>query len=88
MSIFSFFGNKPEKKSAAAAKDRLQIMIARERSSASEYDFMPDLEREIIALIAKYIKVSVEDIKISMDRTGDIEVLDVNVTLPPMPQPS
>lgn len=81
MALLNFlFQNKP--KTANAAKERLQIIIARERNSRDGYDFLPALHQELIAVISKYTKVSPEDIKISLDRQGNLEVLDVNVVLP------
>ena len=81
MALLSFlFNSKP--KSAAAAKERLQIIIAHERSDRNAPDFLPALRQELIAVISKYTKVSQDDIKISLDRQGNLEVLDVNVVLP------
>lgn len=81
MALLSFlFKDKP--KSASAAKERLQIIIARERSGRDGYDFLPALHKELIEVISKYTQVSAEDIMISLDRKGDLEVLDVNVVLP------
>lgn len=81
MSLLSFlFNSKP--KTATAAKERLQIIIARERSGRSGQDFLPALHEELIAVISKYTKVDPKDIKLSLDRQGDLEVLDVNVVLP------
>ncbi|RJG03686.1 cell division topological specificity factor MinE [Noviherbaspirillum sedimenti] len=81
MALLSFlFNTKP--KSAAAAKERLQIIIAHERNDRDAPDFLPALRQELIAVISKYTKVSHEDIKISLDRQGNLEVLDVNVILP------
>lgn len=81
MSLLSFLFNK-QPKSAAAAKERLQIIIAHERSDRNAPDFLPALRQELIAVISKYTKVSQDDIKISLDRQGNLEVLDVNVVLP------
>ena len=81
MALLSFlFDSKP--KSANAAKERLQIIIARERTLANGPDFMPALHRELIAVISKYTRVNPDDIKISLDKQGNLEVLDVNVILP------
>ena len=81
MALLSFlFTSKP--KSANAAKERLQIIIARERNGREGYDFLPALREELIAVIAKYTKVNPEDIKVSLDKQGNLEVLDVNVILP------
>lgn len=74
---------KSQPKSASAAKERLQIIIARERSGGREgYDFLPALREELIAVISKYTKVNPDDIKVSLDKQGNLEVLDVNVILP------
>ncbi|MBC3932340.1 MULTISPECIES: cell division topological specificity factor MinE [Undibacterium] len=81
MALLSFlFNSKP--KTANMAKERLQIIIARERTERDGYDFLPALREELIAVISKYTKVSPEDIKVSLDKQGNLEVLDVNVVLP------
>jgi len=81
MSLLSFlFNSKP--KTASAAKERLQIIIARERNGRAGPDFLPALHQELIAVISKYVKVNPEDIKISLNSQGTLEVLDVNVVLP------
>jgi cell division topological specificity factor len=81
VALLSFlFNSKP--KTANMAKERLQIIIARERTGRDGYDFLPALREELIAVISKYTKVSPEDIKVSLDKQGNLEVLDVNVVLP------
>jgi cell division topological specificity factor len=81
MALLSFlFNTKP--KSANMAKERLQIIIARERSGRDGHDFLPALHAELIAVISKYTKVNADDIKVSLVRQGILEVLDVNVVLP------
>jgi len=83
MALLSFlFNSKP--KTANMAKERLQVIIARERTGRDGYDFLPALREELIAVISKYTKVSPEDIKVSLDKQGNLEVLDVNVVLPEM----
>ncbi len=81
MSLLSFLFNK-QPKTASAAKERLQIIIARERNGRAGPDFLPALHQELIAVISKYVKVNPEDIKISLNSQGNLEVLDVNVVLP------
>ncbi len=82
MDLFSFLFGGKQKASASAAKERLQIIIARERHLVNGPDFMPALHQELIAVISKYVKVNPEDSKISLDKQGNLEVLDVNVVLP------
>ena len=81
MSIFKYL-RKKKPSTASVAKERLQIIIARERTIHNGPDFMPALHQELIAVISKYVQVNPEDIKISLDRQGNLEVLDVNVVLP------
>ena len=82
MSLLSLiFGNKP--KTAAVAKERLQLIIAHERSGqTSKQDFLPDLQKELIAVISKYVSINPEDIKVSLEKQGNYEVLEVNIVLP------
>lgn len=83
MSLLSFLFPKKEPKSSAVAKERLQIIIARESNGTSSApDFLPALHKELIAVISKYTNVNADDIKVKLDRQGNLEVLDVNVVLP------
>ena len=83
MSFFSFFAGE-KKKSASVAKERLQIILAHERSgrNAAEPDYLPALQRELIAVISKYIKINAEDIKVNLERQDNLEVLEVKIELP------
>ena len=83
MSFLSFFlGEK--KKSASVAKERLQIILAHERSGrgGSRADYLPQLQRELVAVISKYVKISADDIKVSLERQDNFEVLEVKIELP------
>ena len=73
MSFLSFFlGEK--KKTASVAKERLQIILAHERSgrSASEPDYLPAWQRELVAVIGKYIHINPDDIKVQLERQDDL----------------
>ena len=81
MSLLSLlFGNKP--KSAALAKERLQLIIAHERDGATATNFLPDLQRELIAVISKYVAINPDDLRVSVEKQGRYEVLEVNIVLP------
>ncbi len=83
MSFLSFFlGEK--KKTASIAKDRLQIILAHERAgrSASEPDYLPALQRDLVAVISKYININPDDIKVHLDREENLDVLEVKIELP------
>lgn len=76
------FGGK-QPKTAAMAKERLTLVIAHQRSdSAPAADFLPALQRELIAVISKYVKVNEDDIKVQLEKRDNYEVLEVNIVMP------
>ncbi len=80
MSILNFlFRKRPE--TAVIAKERLQIVLAHERAGRTAPDFLPMLQREVMDVVAKYLEVSDEMIKITMERVGETSVLEINVEL-------
>ena len=80
MSIFDFL--KPKKTTAITAKNRLQIIIAQERSSQGAPDYLPLMRREILEVIRKYVNVNVDAVKVDVVKDGDHDVLDISVSLP------
>ena len=80
MSIFDFL--KPKKTTAATAKNRLQIIIAQERSSQGAPDYLPLMRREILEVIRKYVNVDADAVKVDVVKDGDYDVLDISVSLP------
>ncbi|MEX3582474.1 MAG: cell division topological specificity factor MinE [Burkholderia sp.] len=82
MSILSFLlGEK--KKSAAVAKERLQLIIAHERiGGRPPADYLPALQNELLDVISKYVKISNDDIRVSLERQDDLEVLEVKIEIP------
>ena len=81
MSILDYFLQK-RKKTAVVAKDRLQIILAHERANRNGPDYLPALQREILEVVKKYVKVDADQVQIKLDREGDCEVLELNITLP------
>jgi cell division topological specificity factor len=81
MSLLSLiFGEK--KSTASVAKERLQLIIAHERVGLSGHDFLPDLQKDLVAVISKYVKINPEDIKVGLEKHGNYEVIEVNIVLP------
>jgi cell division topological specificity factor len=73
-----------KKKTASVAKERLQIILAHERSgrAGAEPDYLPALQRELLAVISKYVKINPEDLKVHLERQDNLEVLEVKIELP------
>lgn len=85
MPFFNLFS--PKKQTASVAKERLQLILAHERTdrSVGRVDFLPQMQNEILEVICRYMKISRDDIKIQMDRTRNLDVLEVKIE---MPEPS
>ncbi|HEU0229383.1 MAG TPA: cell division topological specificity factor MinE [Burkholderiaceae bacterium] len=83
MSFLSFLlGEK--KTSASVAKDRLQLILINERGhGAATPDFLPRLQRELVEVISRYVKINPDDIKVNFDRQNSLEVLEVKIEMPP-----
>ena len=83
MSFISFMiGEK--NKTAGVAKERLQIILAHERSgcSAARLYYLPELQRDLMEVICKYVKINPDDIKVNLERQDNLEVLEVKIELP------
>ena len=82
MGFLSFFlGEK--KSTATVAKERLQLILAHERNGrSSSPDYLPQLQRELVAVISKYVKINPEDLKVHLERQDNLEVLEVKIELP------
>jgi cell division topological specificity factor len=82
MSILSFLFQK-KNPTATIAKERLQIVLAHERAGRDGPDFLPLLQRDLLAVVAKYMEVSGDMVKVNLDRAGETSVLEINVELDP-----
>jgi cell division topological specificity factor len=81
MSIFNYLRRR-NTATASVAKERLQIIISHERTQRSAPDYLPKLQEEILAVIAKYIPINREQVSVNLERMGDSSVLELNVTMP------
>ncbi len=82
MSFLDFLRGQ-KKSSASIAKDRLQLILINERGGGrSTPDFLPQLQRELIEVISRYVHINPEDIKVNLDRQDSLEVLEVKIEMP------
>jgi cell division topological specificity factor len=72
-------------KTASVAKDRLQIIVARERTTTrpAAIDYLPQLQQELLQVIAKYELIDLGQVTVNVDKSGGCEVLELNVVLAP-----
>jgi len=81
MSFFDYF--RRTQKTASVAKDRLSIIVARERATTrGAPDYLPQLQQELLAVIARYEKIDLQEVGVRIDSSGGCEVLEINIVLP------
>ena len=86
MAFFDYFRKAP--KTATLAKDRLSIIVARERAGTrSGPDYLPQLQQELLAVIARYETIDLGHVTVNLDKSGGTEVLELNIVLPDAPPP-
>ena len=78
--FFSFFRSSPAR-SADTAKERLQVLLALERSSSGP-NFLPQLQEEILQVIKKYVEVDSDKVSIEVERGPEVSMMDINVEFP------
>jgi cell division topological specificity factor len=81
MKFLDYFRRTP--KSASLAKDRLSIIVAREHTGGRKApDYLPQLQQELLAVLARYETIDLANVTVNVERNGDTEVLELNVVLP------
>jgi cell division topological specificity factor len=67
---------------AQLAKQRLQIIIAHERGERDKPDYFVSMQQDLLAVIAKYVSINKDDIKMDVQRKDGCSILELNITLP------
>jgi len=73
-----------EEESASVAKERLKIIVSHERNRPSfkNADFLDELQEELIKVIAKYVDVDQNQVKVELQRDSARSVLELSAILP------
>ena len=82
MSFMDFFRAQKKPSTASLAKERLQIIVAHERGQRSQPDYLPQLHRDIIEVIRKYVPIREDQVQVELDSQGTCSVLELNIMLP------
>lgn len=81
MSLLDYFKiNKPS--TASIAKERLQILVAHERSSRGQPSYLPQLQKELLEVIRKYVDVDQDAITVNFEQDETQETLELNIVVP------
>ena len=81
--MFSFFRRaaRPDT-SAGAARDRLQILLAHERSGRASPDVLPLIQRDILESIKRHMRIGDDSVEIKIEPGDDFSTLEINIELP------
>jgi cell division topological specificity factor len=82
MKLLDYFRRDNSAQSASVARERLQIVVAHQRGERDQPDFLPEMQKEIIAVIQKYVSIDEDQVSVQMDSVDNCSVLELNVTLP------
>ena len=82
MSLLNYIFRNIPKNTATLAKERLHIIVSHERRTEINSDFLPKLQQELIEVIAKYVDIDQDQVKVELERTGNCSILELNITLP------
>jgi len=64
------------------AKERLQILVAHERTSRNQPSYLPQLQIELLEVIRKYVNVDLDAISVNFEQDENQETLELNIVLP------
>ncbi|MEN9756300.1 MAG: hypothetical protein RLZZ384_996 [Pseudomonadota bacterium] len=81
MSLLDYFRTS-KTSSASLAKERLQILVAYERSSHNQPPYLPQLQQELLIVIQKYVNVNCDAMTIKLEQSDNQETLELNIVLP------
>ncbi len=82
MNLLSLFRRQRDKTPAAAAKERLTILLSHERVDVTRPDYLPMLQQDILAAIRKYIDVDENKVDVKLERAEGMAMLEVDIELP------
>jgi len=79
MNLFSLFKRRG---SAPVARDRLQILLAYERTGRGFPDLLFVLREEILATVGRHVEIDPERVTVQMERGENVSTLEVDIEIP------
>ncbi|HVN00740.1 MAG TPA: cell division topological specificity factor MinE [Caulobacteraceae bacterium] len=78
----NFIGLFARSRSASAARERLQILLAHERASAQRGDLVAVLQQEILAVIARHVAIDRDKVVVRLDPGAEVSTLAIDIEVP------
>ena len=82
MKIIDFFRRQS---SAPVARERLQILLAHERSGAGNPELIMLLREEVLAVVARHVRVAPENVRVKMERGSPVSTLEFEIEFAGLP---
>ena len=82
MGLLDYFRSTRSKGSASVAKERLQILVAHDRSQRHRPSYLPKLQKEILEVIRRYVDVDMNAVSVNYEQEDTQEILELNIVLP------
>jgi cell division topological specificity factor len=80
MSVLRLFGGRQA--TAPIARERLQILLAHERSLRGQPDLLMLLREEILAVVSRHVALDPDKVVVRMERGKHVSTLEVDIELP------
>ncbi len=81
MSLLDYF-RISRTNTANVAKERLQILVAHERSERNKPSYLPMMQQELLEVVRKYVDVDQNAITVNIEQDDQHEILELNIILP------
>jgi cell division topological specificity factor len=82
-SLLRFFSGRTAcPASAPVARERLQILLAHERSMRGQPDLLGLLREEILAVVSRHVVLDPDKVIVKMERGENVSTLEVDIELP------
>jgi cell division topological specificity factor len=79
MNLFNLFKRRG---SAPVARDRLQILLAYERTTRGSADLLVILREEILAAVGRHVEIDPNRVSVQMERGDKVSILEVDIEIP------
>jgi len=73
---------RPAPPSSGMARERLQVLLAHERSHASRAGLVAVLQQEILAVIARHIAIDREQVTVRLEQGDQVSTLEIDIQVP------
>jgi cell division topological specificity factor len=79
VSVLNFFTRR---RSAPVARERLQILLAHERTSTGRPDLLNLLREDILKVVARHVAIDDDRVQVRMNRGPAVSTLEIDIEIP------